>query len=282
MLLNNSAIYLSKILIVDDNDNNAATLKEMLELAGFEDVMTLLDARNALATIKTHEPNLVILDLHMPYFSGLQLLQLMKTNSLLNDKLDVIMLTGDSDMTHKVNALSLGASDFITKPFSFLEVKTRIENLLHKNLLYTQLENQNQLLAERVQERTAALLHINDTLLAQNEKLKKINWMQSHVIRAPLARFLGIANLLIHDDSLCREEYKKLIENSVEAAHEVDKVIKDVSDLAWESQLLGNAHRETAPTTETSWAVNANLIKKHAFHLNFGELILFSSLSNTF
>lgn len=250
MPFNNSAIYISKILIVDDNENNAATLKEMLELAGFAAVTTLTDAREALDTIKNYEPSLVILDLHMPHLSGLQLLEMMNNNGLLNDKLNVIMLTGDSDMTPKVNALSLGASDFITKPFSFLEVKTRIENLLQKNLLYVQLENQNQQLAERVQERTAALLHINDTLIAQNEKLKKINWMQSHVIRAPLARFLGIANLLIHDDSLCREEYKKLIENSVEAAHEVDKVIKDVSNLAWESQLLGKAHRDSTDAVQ--------------------------------
>jgi DNA-binding response OmpR family regulator len=231
-------IFASQILIIDDHQSNADTLSEMLNLAGFQSIQTLCEPRKAITLIQDLHPDLIILDLHMPHINGLELLEMMKCQRLIHDKNDVIMLTGDNDMNAKVKALGLGASDFITKPFSFLEVKTRIQNLLNKSILYTKLDNHNQLLEERVKERTAALLHINDVILDQNEKLKKLTWMQSHVLRAPLARFLSIANLLTIDKSLAKKEYTALLKNGIDAAHEVDQVIKDMSKLAWESQLL--------------------------------------------
>jgi DNA-binding response OmpR family regulator len=233
-------IYASRILVVDDDKNNADTLAEMLTLTGFQSVHILHDQRKALVFIQNLQPDLIILDLHMPHINGLELLEIMKRQQLVHDKNAVIMLTGSGDMNAKVKALELGASDFITKPFSFLEVKTRIQNLLNKILLYKKLDNYNQLLEERVRERTAALLHINDIIIDQNEKLKKLAWMQSHELRAPLARFLGIANLLTIDSSLAQNEYTALLKSGIEAAHEVDQVIKTMSKIAWESQLLAD------------------------------------------
>jgi DNA-binding response OmpR family regulator len=251
MSTRNSVLFSSSILIIDDNESNADTLKEMLELAGFFAVNTLNDARTAITSIKKIKPTLVILDLHMPHFSGLALLEQMNLHRLINDKIAVIMLTGDSDITAKVTALRLGASDFITKPFSFLEVQTRIQNLLQKQLLFVQLESQNLLLTERVHERTAALLHINDTILEQNKKLKKLTWMQSHVIRAPLARFMSIISLLVTDESLLKEEFQQLLKKSLVAAHEVDHVILEMSQLAWEAQLMGQTEDNPEDFTST-------------------------------
>lgn len=220
-------------------------------MAGFQSVEMLCDPRKALDLIVQNSPDLIILDFHMPHINGLELLQLMKSRQLLNEKIDVVMLTGDNDMNSKVKALSTGASDFITKPFSFIEVKTRLQNLLHKQNLYTQLDEHNQLLEERVRERTAALLHINDVIVEQNEKLKKLTWMQSHVLRAPLARFLSIADLLTIDNSLSKKDFAQLLQNGIESAREVDSVIKDMSELAWESQLLDITIEREDPTNET-------------------------------
>lgn len=243
-------IFESSILIIDDIHSNAETLTEMLNMAGFQSVVMLCDPRKALELITQNCPDLIILDFHMPHINGLELLELMKSRQLLNEKMDVVMLTGDNDMNSKVKALSIGASDFITKPFSFLEVKTRIQNLLHKQNLYTQLDEHNRLLEERVRERTAALLHINDVIVEQNENLKKLNWMQSHVLRAPLARFLSIADLLTIDNSLSKEDFAQLLQNGIDSALEVDGVIKDMSKLAWESQLLDTTNEQEDPTNK--------------------------------
>ena len=71
--------------------------------------------------------------------------------------LPILVLTADITPEAKRRALAGGARDFLTKPFDVMEVLLRIKNLLETRLLYQQLQNQNLLLEERVQQRTAEL-----------------------------------------------------------------------------------------------------------------------------
>lgn len=227
----------SKILIVDDNVNSALTLKEMLELEGYQAVEMTADPFKAASHAETWQPNLLILDYHMPGMNGLELLSQLNRQNLLGEACGVIMLTGNNDHDLRVQALAKGAADFISKPFCFLEVKNRIRNLLEKSWLVAELAAQNHALEERVRERTEVLLHINDAITSQNERLRELSWIQSHVIRAPLARFMSIVDLLLQKGTVNAEERDLLLQQSWESAQELNELIQSINNLSKEAQL---------------------------------------------
>ncbi len=71
----------------------------------------------------------------------------------------------------------------------------------------------------------------------QNLKLQEIAWMQSHVVRAPLARMMGIIDL-INDDSLSDSEQQELLTNLLDSANELDKIVRDISNKTHEAKIL--------------------------------------------
>jgi DNA-binding response OmpR family regulator len=233
----NPAIYDAQILIVDDNQNNADTLQEMLLLAGFALVSTLTDPRLAVNQMRDTAPSLLILDLHMPHLSGLDILEQLHGNTPNPMAFDVIMLTGDKEMTGKVRALELGAADFITKPFNFLEIRTKIQNLLERRLLYKALENQKQWLEEQVHLRTQALLQINDDMAIQNQKLLEIATLQGQSIQNPLSRFLEEVQKLTNNSEIGESEQLEQLVTCKKAAQELDQIIKNINQLAHSSHL---------------------------------------------
>ena len=154
----------AQILIVDDEQANVALLKELLHWAGYDRVIGLTDPRQAGGEITRLHPDLVLLDLMMPYLDGYQVLQELRPLVPADAYLPILVLTADISDAAKERALRLGARDFMTKPFNPTEALLRIQNLLETRLLHLQLveqkrlvETQNQVLEERVRERTFAL-----------------------------------------------------------------------------------------------------------------------------
>jgi CheY-like chemotaxis protein len=103
---------------------------------------------------RRHAYDLILLDLEMPGLDGFGVMEGLKISTL-DSYLPVIVLTAQPG--HKLRALEAGAKDFISKPFDFLEVKTRIHNMLEARLLYRKLGEHNKALELAVQERTAEL-----------------------------------------------------------------------------------------------------------------------------
>lgn len=92
----------------------------------------------------------------------------------------------------------------------------------------SQLTNQNAVLEERVAERTAELEKNLSAIELQNKALREISWIQSHVVRAPLARMMGaIALLDIKDDAGVTQE--EIMEIVVSSANEIDKTVREIS-----------------------------------------------------
>ena len=145
-----------KILIVDDEPVNAALLEDLLGEAGYKHLQTVTDSRLALDVCETFEPDLILLDLMMPFVDGFQILHALRSADIATF-LPVIVLTADINEESKRNALRAGANDFLLKPFDHLEVLLRIANLLETRRLHRQLDNQRAALEEALCERSLEL-----------------------------------------------------------------------------------------------------------------------------
>lgn len=146
-----------RILIVDDEPANVILLERMLENAGYSNLCTARDGADALDQIKERDPDLVLLDLHLPDVDGFDVLRAMPDLVDRGSYLPVLVLTADATRSAKETALSLGAKDFLTKPFDNLEVLLRVGNLIQTRLLHVELAGQNHRLEDEVSKRTAEL-----------------------------------------------------------------------------------------------------------------------------
>jgi len=138
-----------RILIIDDQPGNVRLLEQMLRAEGYDDVIGLTDSREALARMNGAQPDLVLLDLHMPNVDGIEVLGRFRAATA-GEYLPILVLTADDSPEAKLRALDAGATDFLTKPFDYVEAVLRIRHLLDARALHVQLE-------ERVEERTREL-----------------------------------------------------------------------------------------------------------------------------
>jgi EAL domain-containing protein (putative c-di-GMP-specific phosphodiesterase class I)/ActR/RegA family two-component response regulator len=136
-----------RILIVDDEDANVRLMVKLLQRSGYLEVKALSDSREVLALVREWEPDLVLLDLHMPHVDGISLLNSIRAEQSLFDFLPVIVLTADASHDALVKAMNAGANDFLTKPVDLDEVLLRVRNLLAFRLSHQALKNSNSALA---------------------------------------------------------------------------------------------------------------------------------------
>ena len=159
----------SRIFIVDDEEASVVLLERILREAGFENICVTTDSRQALSTFAQNDPDLVLLDLHMPHHDGYEILNALRQRMAPNTFLPIVVLTAEASLQAKHRALSLGATDFLPKPYDNLEVVLRIQNLLRARFLHRQLQSQATVLEQRVRERTRML----EMMVAE---LKCANW----------------------------------------------------------------------------------------------------------
>jgi DNA-binding response OmpR family regulator len=117
----------STILLVDDEDSVQKLLAYPLERDGFR-VLQARDGEEALARFADEQVDLVVLDLMLPKLDGLEVCKRLRAES----EVPIIMLTARDDELDKVVGLELGADDYITKPFSIREFRSRVRALLRR------------------------------------------------------------------------------------------------------------------------------------------------------
>jgi len=147
----------SKILIIDDEPANLLLLSRILTKAGYRAVETINDSREALPAFACNQPDLVIVDLHMPHRDGFEIIAGLRQHTPAGVFLPIIMLTADTNPEVELKALKLGANDFLNKPFQPVQIALRVRNLLHTRQLHRSLQEHNQQLERRVRERTIEL-----------------------------------------------------------------------------------------------------------------------------
>jgi len=185
----------ARILVVDDNLTNVVLLKKLLEAEGYLHVEGVTDSREVIGLYKAEPYDLVLLDIRMPHMDGYDVMDGLK--EIANGDIPPIMvLTAQTDMDTKLKALDAGAQDFLHKPFDRVEALTRIRNMIEVRLLHKQVRLQNEVLEQKVQERTQEL---EDTRMEVVHRLGraaeyKDNETGMHVVRmSKIAHLLAIA-----------------------------------------------------------------------------------------
>jgi DNA-binding response OmpR family regulator len=231
----------ARILIVDDEWANIDVLESFLLFKGYSNIRTTIYSREAISIIQEFKPDLILLDLMMPHVSGFEVMKQIKDEGLMQELMPIMILTAEDSLEIKKRALSDGARDFLAKPFDLMDVDLRIRNMLLNIYLLSQLKDQNKLLEEKVNDRTEKLQDSNQKLeLAkklleekigaiqeQNKILKEIAWIQSHVVRAPLARMMSAISLFELDDH-SKIDHKEISKLVLDSANELDDIVREI------------------------------------------------------
>ncbi len=155
----------ARVLIVDDQEYNVRLLERILKRNGFQQYESTMNPLDVMRLFSEFQPDIILLDLHMPEMNGFEVMQQLKEVISPQDYLPILVLTADVTPEAKQKALSEGAKDFLTKPFDKTEVTLRIRNLLETRFLHLQLQNQNEVLEEKVRERTRELQQAQEEIL---------------------------------------------------------------------------------------------------------------------
>ncbi|MBW4671373.1 MAG: hybrid sensor histidine kinase/response regulator [Cyanomargarita calcarea GSE-NOS-MK-12-04C] len=155
------------ILIVDDSPTNLQVISEALTSAGFE-IAVAIDGESAIEQVEYHPPDLILLDVMMPGINGFETCKRLKSNPV-NNEIPIIFMTALNDTENKVKGLSIGAVDYITKPFQQEELLARIKVQLQLRSFGKKLAQQNQHLQQEIKQRCKA----ETALLELTEELEK-------------------------------------------------------------------------------------------------------------
>ena len=204
--MNQDELLGMRILAVDDEPVNIALLEDLLEFSGFTQIEATTNPRNVLDIFRARRPDLILLDLNMPYLDGFAVMKQLEGEISASEYVPILVLTADSTVETKRRALSVGATDFLTKPFDPVEVLLRITNLLRTRSQHLQLSDQKALLEDCVRERTAELrqtlhqLRDAQAQAIQHERLSALGSMTAgiaHDFNNVLSLILGYSEMLM-------------------------------------------------------------------------------------
>ncbi|CAN5724555.1 hypothetical protein BH23GEM8_BH23GEM8_08280 [soil metagenome] len=168
-----------KILVVDDEQANIDLLESFLEDEGYRFFSTR-DPREVEDLCRSILPDLLLLDLHMPYISGFEVMEQVRRLTPSNVYFPILVLTADVSPAVRERALAAGAKDFLTKPLDGVEVLLRIRNLLETRSLHLR-QQQARVIAEAAERRSRILAEASHLLAGS---------LDSTTTLSTLARFL--------------------------------------------------------------------------------------------
>lgn len=216
------------ILVVDDEPDMRRFL--VTTLAEDYRVLQAADGEQGVKLAQTQSPDLVLLDWMLPGRDGLEICKLLRSDDSTRD-LKIILLTARVDEASKIKALEEGADDFLTKPFSMIEVKTRIANQLRIAYLQKDLRARNIDLEE-----TLSQLKETESQLVQSEKMNAIGSLSAgllHEINNPLnytLTALQVGREFIEEDN---SELIETMDDIDEGMTRIKDIVLDLRDFAY-------------------------------------------------
>ncbi|PLX11523.1 MAG: hypothetical protein C0598_07955 [Marinilabiliales bacterium] len=218
-------IHDNTILIVDDTPENIDILVDLLE--DFNNKVAI-NGRDALETAWEEDaPDLILLDIMMPEMDGYEVCEKLRANDKTKE-VPVIFLTAKTQQEDIVRGFEVGGQDYITKPFDSRELMERVKTQLELKHQREVLKNMNNILEEKVKERTAQVVEANNNLEIANNKLlvldkAKNNFLNliSHEIRTPLNGIVGSTFFL--EDMIEDPELKEFVGMLKESVDRLDR-----------------------------------------------------------
>jgi putative two-component system response regulator len=189
----------ARLVVVDDHGPNVLALEALLAQWGVQHVFSTTQSAEAFGLCAHHEPDLVLLDLHMPEPDGFEVMRRLRALAAPGLPLPVLVLTADITSEARRRALSLGARDFLTKPFDPIEAELRVRNLLaarrHEQALAERTGDLEQAVRARTREVEASRLEVLDRLALAAEYRDDLTGAHTRRVAATaraLAARLGI------------------------------------------------------------------------------------------
>ncbi|MFZ5634348.1 MAG: sigma-54-dependent transcriptional regulator [Bacillota bacterium] len=187
-----------KILIIDDEEHMCWALERAMKQEGYQ-VLTTTRGRAGLELIREEAPSLVILDLKMPEMDGMEVLKQAKQ---INPKLPVIMLTAHGTIETAIEAMKIGASDYLAKPFDLDELKMVIK----QNLVMSQLVNEVNFLRSELTKKYRKMIGESPAIKEVSRLIEKVaNSNATVLITGESGTGKEVAAVAIHQNSPRRE-----------------------------------------------------------------------------
>lgn len=215
------------VLVADDEPDMLRFLKT--QLSREYHVLEAVDGQQAVEKATQFLPDLILLDMMMPEKDGLQACREIREHTS-TQEIPVVLLTARADEETKLAALSAGASDFLSKPFSTTELHVRIKNLVESHRNQRKVSKQKQVL-----EATIEQLKDTETQLVQTEKLASLGRMSAgiiHEINNPL-NFAATGLFTLRKkgqflESGQREEFQEVLQDVEDGIKRVKNIVSDL------------------------------------------------------
>ena len=190
-----------KILVVDDSKPNNIITTSFLDMLGYVSC-AITNPKDIFSSLETFQPDLILLDIHMPGISGVDVLHKIKNVSK-TQSIPVIMLTADTDKSIINRCFEAGASDYLPKPIDIMGLKSRLASSL------------------KIRNLAKKLLEIEKKAL-----YKAVTVSTNHHMNQPLTIALGSLEMieLFHSDSI-PEEPMKLIRSALKGLKDISEII---------------------------------------------------------
>jgi len=210
---------MSKILIIEDEKNIRETIKEILELNDY-DIATAENGLIGVAKALQFKPDLIVCDVMMPEMDGFETLKNIRSiNEISNTPF--IFLTAKTEKRDFREGMNSGADDFLNKPFNTQELLKVIE------LRITKFKQAREEYSEEINNLKGEVENLQNSI-------NKLSYNNSHVLRAPLLKILGLINYLIEEsessnyNSGALAMLKESCLELSEATEEVEKLLNDI------------------------------------------------------
>ncbi|HZA54887.1 MAG TPA: ATP-binding protein, partial [Candidatus Udaeobacter sp.] len=216
-----------QVLVADDEPDMLKFLKSQLSV-GFR-VIEAIDGQQAIEKASQFLPDVIVCDMMMPEKDGLEICRALREQTSTRS-IPILLLTARADEETKLAALSAGANDFITKPFSTLELSVRLKNLVSTHYLQQELARQNQILEatlEQLKETEAQLFH--------SEKLASLGQMSAgiiHEINNPLnfakTGLYVLRRMVESADGDKKAEFREVLRDMEDGMDRINGIVSDL------------------------------------------------------
>ena len=231
--------HLPCALIADDEPDMLRFLKSQLS-PRFR-VLEAIDGQQAVEKAAQFLPDIVLCDIMMPEKDGMQVCRELRERTPTRN-IPIVLLTARADDETKLAALTAGANDFLTKPFSTVELEMRLRNLVAAHQLQRELARQNQVLAATLEQ-----LKDTETQLVQSEKLASLGRMSAgiiHEINNPL-NFVknGLYTLRGKEaflDEAQRADFNEILRDVEDGINRVRNIVSDLRTFTHPDASVGN------------------------------------------
>ncbi|MDJ0553961.1 MAG: response regulator [Microcoleaceae cyanobacterium MO_207.B10] len=277
------------IMVVDDDFRNLKLMLSLLETSGFN-VIVAEDGETAIEKVQSVFPDLILLDVMMPGMDGFETCRRLKYSKMTKD-IPIIFMTAISDSVDKVKGLSLGAVDYIIKPFNSEELLARMnlhirlqQEIKERTNTEIELQKATSELEQRVEARTAELYESIEKLketqlqLIQSEKMSSIGALVTgiaHELNNPVTILIGNINLaaeyiesIINHIKLYQKEFPNpgsIIEKDRESL-DIDFLISDLPQMFSEIKLASDRISEISVSLRSFARTDST--SKVAFNIN--------------